>query len=166
MIFDYRKKVFYSQNREPLRLMGMEFQKGVRPHYEKYKNHENEFVVWFNYEAIKNADGKYENPSDNEYINIYSDDCDYIEEIIPEDKKIDQENNSLFVLVFKKLEKGALYFCGVYVLDHIEGRKVFFYRISTTFDTDNVYRITPTDNYYFYLENMDNHSYAFKETFK
>ena len=55
MQFDARKRIRYKSNTEALHRFGC-FGNLVRPHYERYPGHENEFVVWFNYRCYYDED--------------------------------------------------------------------------------------------------------------
>lgn len=153
MIFDSNIKKMYRTNTEVLNLMGMKIKKGSRPHYVKLINHEHEYKVWFNFKAIESNGGIYTNPIDNSYINIYKNNDDEIEQIVPENMPIGGEEKFLRI-VFKKNIKKESMFAGIYVLDSVKGRSEFFKRISTTFNSEDVYEITPTENYYEYLNNQ------------
>ena len=149
MLFDSRKRIRYKSNTEALHRFGC-FGNLVRPHYERYPGHEKEFVVWFNYRCYYDEDlQRYVNPSPtgNEYINLYSDNDNTIEQIIPDNKDIDSNDRILLRIVFVKENDGGAYFSGVYILTKIIDHHEFFERISYTFDTENLYTISPTNRY-------------------
>lgn len=149
MIFDSRKKITYRTNTEALKDIGMSIKKGSMPTYVKLLNHEDEFVIWFNFVAVTDINGKMYNPSTiNDYINIYNNDDSLIEEITPLDKLYNKDDG-LIRIVFKKDANGFSYFAGLYICieeNSIE-RKTTFKRISYTFDSEKIYIIDPTDFY-------------------
>lgn len=131
------------------------------PHWERLINHENDFIVWFNYVAQQYENGNWENPSENNYANIYTNDDNDIEEIVPIDKTLSSDKDGLIVVNFKKFKKTELYFAGLYVVTERKNRSVYLKRISYTFNTDNVFEIDPTDE--FYKLKKDSKNYLFDE---
>lgn len=156
MIIDSRQGIKYDSNTEALQKIDINVVQKSRPHYEPIKGHEKEFIAWFNYEAVKESSGKYRNPSPNKYLNIYDEfEEGTIQEIIPDSEPLSHVNDSILLLVFKKLDKKVIYFYGIYAVEKREGRSVFLRRISYTYDSQNVYVITPTEGYYKLLEDAD-----------